>query len=66
MKNTIKTQNRIKVLQLIILLLFISTSCNNSDKSQEDENEKNETVFNLEKEKQELQKSFNGVMEALA
>ena len=53
MKNIVKNLNRIKVVQLIILLLFISASCNNLDKSKEIENEENETVFNLAKEKEE-------------
>jgi len=53
MKNIVKNLNRIKVVQLIVLLLFISTSCNNLDKSKEIENEENETVFNLAKEKEE-------------
>ncbi|UKM65386.1 SgcJ/EcaC family oxidoreductase [Flavobacteriaceae bacterium GSB9] len=66
MKKSIKNLNRIKILQLIILLLFISVSCNNSDKSKENESEKIEQVFNLDKEKKELQKSFKGVKEALA
>ncbi|MEL4456498.1 SgcJ/EcaC family oxidoreductase [Lutimonas vermicola] len=66
MKNAIKNLNRIKVLQLIILLLFISTSCNNLDKSKKNKNQENETVFNLAKEKEELKKSFKGVRESLA
>lgn len=66
MKNAIKNLNRIKVLQLIILLLFISASCNNLDKSEKNKNQENETVFNLAKEKEELKKSFKGVKEALA
>ena len=68
MKNLIK--NRIKLLSSIIVLLLISTSCNNSntslEKDPEASGEVKETVFDLAKEKIELQKSFNGVMAALA
>lgn len=68
MKNPIKTQ--IKVLASTIILLLISTSCNNSNKSVETDSkasaEVEEIEFDLEKEKQELQKSFNGVMKSLA
>jgi len=64
MKNPIKHQ--IQVISSIIVLLLTLTSCNNSDKSTEKDAEVTETVFDLEKEKQELQKSFNGVMAALA
>jgi len=64
MKNLIK--NRIQLLSSIIVLLVISSSCNNSDKSVEKDVEVTGTVFDLAKEKQELQKSFNGVMKALA
>ncbi len=63
MKNLIK--NRIQLLSSIIVLLVISSSCNNSDKSVEKDVEVTGTVFDLAKEKQELQKSFNGVMAAL-
>ncbi|MEA1786148.1 SgcJ/EcaC family oxidoreductase [Arenibacter sp. GZD96] len=64
MKNLIK--NKTTATSIIILLLLISTGCNNSNKSLEKEIEVTETVFDLAKEKQELQKSFKGVMEALA
>jgi uncharacterized protein (TIGR02246 family) len=59
-------ENRIQLLSSLILLLFISTSCNNAPKPVESEQEVIETTFDLEKEKKELQKSFNGVMQALA
>jgi uncharacterized protein (TIGR02246 family) len=58
--------NKTKAISIIILLLFISTGCNNSNKSLEKEIEVTETVFDLEKDKEDLQKSFKGVMESLA
>ena len=68
MKNLFK--NRIHLLLSILLMLLISTSCNNSNKPLEEDPEASgeitETAFDLAKEKQELQKSFNGVMAALA
>ncbi|TPV32822.1 SgcJ/EcaC family oxidoreductase [Paucihalobacter ruber] len=64
MKNLIK--NKTKAISIIIVLLFISTSCNNAPKSVESEIVETNTVFDLEKEKEELQKSFEGVKEALA
>jgi uncharacterized protein (TIGR02246 family) len=62
MNKTIK--NQFKVISTIILMLFISVSCSDSPKATK--TQEKETVFDLEKEKKELQKSFNGVMEALA
>jgi len=62
----IKILNRNRAFHLIALLLLISTSCNDSSKSEETENEEKEIVFNLEVEKKELQKSFKGVKESLA
>lgn len=64
MKRTPK--NQIKVFSTIMLMFFITTSCSDSSKTTETEIEEKETVFNLDKEKKELQKSFKGVMEALA
>lgn len=62
--------NKTKAISIIILLLFISTSCNNAPKTVESDpevsGEETNVVFDLEKEKEELQKSFKGVMEALA
>ena len=65
MKNRFKNLNRIQVLSSIIFLLFISTSCNNSDKSKTKENEEPKTTFNLENEQKELQKTVIAFREAL-
>lgn len=63
MKNFIKNPNRINVLSLIFVVLFISSSCNNLDKSkEEDENKK---AFNMEKERKELQKTVIAFRAAL-
>lgn len=64
MKNLVI--NRVNVLSSILLLLLISAGCSNSNKPKEVEIEVKETVFDLTKEKEELQKSFAGVMDALA
>lgn len=66
MKNTIKKLIQIKALQLIVLLLLMSTSCNTSAQPEETQSEEKEVVFDLEQEKKELQKSFEGVMQSLA
>jgi len=61
--------NRIKALtsmMLLMLLMLFVISCSNSDNSKEDEIEEKEMVFDLAKEKEALQESFAGVMEALA
>jgi len=62
----IKTLYQIKALPLMVLLLLISIGCINSPQPEETEVEKMEVAFDLEQEKKELQKSFEGVMEALA
>lgn len=59
-------KNSIQILSLMILLSLFTSSCTNSSKTSEKEIEIKETVFDLEKEKKELQKSFKGVMQALA
>ena len=63
-------KNKTKTTSIILLLLFISTSCDNSNKSLEKDPEASgeitETVFDIEKDKEDLQKSFKGVMESLA
>lgn len=63
-------KNQIKLCSAIVLMLVITASCNNSPKAVESNpntsEEKEEVVFDIEKEKEALQKSFNGVMQALA
>jgi ketosteroid isomerase-like protein len=66
MKNLTKHLNRFQVLSSIIFLLFILTSCNNSGNSKIKENKEIKTVFNLEKEQKELQKTIIGFKSALA
>lgn len=58
--------NQIKTLPLLVLLSLTLIGCSNSPQPQETEIEEKEVVFDLEQEKKELQKSFDGVMQSLA